>query len=263
MLTKTFATLLFTASMIFLILLIGGCGPAATSKAPAIWPDQFNDLQLYYTPNACIYASSASVAGEADRLIKKLIKNLPEEHNINPGMALVFVTDKNDQPLITDLSGIWDTDNNNALTKANNFEASDQSHNKTQDSLNKIKEAGLDVTDILKMSALPIQLQTIWPKEFPQELADKIAWSVAVPTKAAIKDVYKKMINAAMDKKNITGAQRALVAPYMALVESKLIAVIAIERDSVIYELIVNSQSHLTDKDKENIIKALVKDNEN
>ena len=85
-----------------------GCAPAVVLENPAEWPEEYAKRRLHNTPNAFIYAGSDGAAGEADRLVIAVAKDFETMTGRKAKKGLVFVTDKNDEPLVRNLKKLID-----------------------------------------------------------------------------------------------------------------------------------------------------------
>ena len=56
------------ASLVWSCLVLSGCAPRVLKERPGDWPETWRGRHVYNTPRAFIYAATADLAGEADRI---------------------------------------------------------------------------------------------------------------------------------------------------------------------------------------------------
>jgi hypothetical protein len=94
-----------------------GCGPTRLLPTPPGWPREIEGRRLYHTPQALIYAPSASSAGWADRYLQEHVPPIEERFGVTITPGVIFVMQPGDQPMtgvegwpawpVKDLMQIW------------------------------------------------------------------------------------------------------------------------------------------------------------
>ena len=92
--------------------------------------------------------------------------------------------------------------------------------------------------------------------EFPKDLGQQIDFCIIVPTGRSIKYGMKKIFAAAMKKKKIGLAERLVLLPLMPFIEQKIVGGMKKGRQLALYQLLLDEREGLTEKQKEDKIKA-------
>jgi hypothetical protein len=88
---------------------------------------------------------------------------------------------------------------------------------------------------------------------------EQIDFCVFVPTGRNIKDGFKKMIDKAIKEKKIGFAKRIAVVPVLPFIEGKVVDGMKKSQQLVVYERLMEKQNHLSEKQREDKVKAYKK----
>lgn len=248
-----------------LLLLVGGvpaivgCAPAVVLEAPADWPKEYAHRRLFNTPNAFLYAGSEEAAGEADRLIIAVARDFEKLNGRKPKKGLVFVTDAKDDFLVPNLRELVAAAKAMKALQPDKTPAKDDPLAKWDETEKKMKTLGMEMDALLK--ALPIPL----PKDglllmlnLPKNVTDGADWAMAMPTKAAVRDVVQKLIGAALKQQDTGPLAQAMAGLLMGMVniERTVTDAFAVTRDLALYGMWVNAQADWSAEEKQKKIQA-------
>ena len=225
------------------------------SAAPDGWPKRLDKRKLYSSKYGFVYAGRKSAAVEVNRLLKTIVKELDENstEKTTTTKGLILVTDTKEKPLI-DIQKIIEVVQEAA--KQQGSEESKKALKSVIEAKEKIEEQGMDMLlSIVPMPIEPNMLPEI-VNEFPKELGQQIDFCIVVPTGRSIKYGMKKIFAAAIKRKKIGLAGRLVLLPLMPFIEQKVVDGMKKGRQLVLYELFMDKQEDLTEKQKEDKIKA-------
>lgn len=235
-----------------------GCAPRVLNHTAAHWPREWAGRTLYDTPNAYVYASSATSALEVDRLAASAAKRFASRTDGRATKGLLVVTDINDPPLIADLTElITMIDTDGELGDSPEAIAAVVSE-KVAETEAELSELGLPAE--LLFNSIPLPLTSDYLSDslgLPKAAADSVAWAASVPTKRQLKRFMKEIIRAGMAQEDINWAARALMAPMLALAESMAVKELAKSRETMLLTLHVDGQPGWSPEQKLNYRKSL------
>lgn len=226
------------------------------TAAPEGWPEQIGKRKLYAAEFGYIYASSKSSAAKMDKIVLKVLNELDKE-GVKPGAnGLVFVMGKKEKPpfraealLAMIAQKQSEQEDGEDLEKV--LEA-------LEDGKKEMEELGLDMNCILSIAPMPIEPNMLPDliKRFPNDVDRQIDWCMTIPTESNIKYGLKKMFAAGLKKEKVGIVEQVAFFPFLALAENKAINELKKARQLGIYQFIVEEQEHLTEKQKEEKVKA-------
>ena len=174
--------------MAILSLTATGCAPRVLTNTAAHWPREWAGRTLYDTPNAYVYASSASNALEVDRLAASAAKRFRSQTDGRATKGLLVVTDIGDPPLIADLTELItmiDTDGKLGDSPEAIAAAASEEVAETEA---KLSEMGLPVEFLFNSITLPLTPDYLSGSlGLPKAAADSVVWAASVPTKRQLK----------------------------------------------------------------------------
>jgi len=220
-----------------LILLACACAPAVLEDLPAAWPRSWKGRELFHTPRAYIYARSAELAGEADRLAIEVARDFERAAHRGAPKGLLIVSDPGDEPVCADLKILM-----MAMARRECMEQSGRAptdaelEEKCQAMSEMEKTAGVEFQDMLGMAAIPLPKSGILELGLPPEVGDQAGWAVLLPSDTLIGEKVGKMISAMMDRAEIGPVARLMVAPILLAMRPKMAQMIALQRKMVLFE---------------------------
>ena len=254
--------LVFFAALLLLSLEVGVRAGNSISKniTPDGWPARLDKRKLYSFKHAFVYAGSKSEAVQVNRRIEAAIKeldkdNMQKDHTI---IGLALVTDVKEKPLV-DLQKIIE-----ALRQENKQRQSEKSRKDLKsliDAKEDIEKEGMDMDMVLSIAPVPIEPDLL-PEivnKFPEDVDKQIDFCIFVPTGRNVKYGFKKIIDTAIKQKKIGLAERILLLPMMPFIEGKVVDGMKKSQQLVVYERLLEKQKHLTEKQREDKVKAYKK----
>jgi hypothetical protein len=250
------------AALLLLSLEVGIRAESSTSKtiAPDGWPERLDKRKLYSFKHAFVYSVSKSYAAEVNKRIetavKKLEKDSTKKNTTITGLALV--TDIKEKPLV-DLQKIIEV-----LRQADKKRQSEKSKKDLKsviEAKENIEKEGMDMDMVMSITPIPIE-PNLLPEiinKFPEDVDKQIDFCVFVPTSRNIKYGFKKMIDTSIKKKKIGLAERLALIPLMPFIEGKVVDGMKKSQQLVVYERLLEKQKHLTEKQREDKVKAYKK----
>jgi hypothetical protein len=211
--------------------------------------------KLYPSKCGYVYASSRSSVAKMGKVVLKVLKELDKE-GMKPGAkGLVLVMDKKEKPpfeaeeLLTMLARKQSEKEGQDSKKA--LEA-------LEDGKKEMGELGLNMNFILSIAPMPIEPNLLPDliKEFPKDISRQIEWCITIPTESNIKYGFKKILNAGMKKEKVGIVEQVALFPILAFAENKAIGELKKARQLALYQYMIEEQDHLTDKQKEEKVKA-------
>lgn len=225
------------------------------SVAPDGWPTRLDKRTLYSSEYGFVYAGSKSAAVHVNKLVGAVVKELDEKGKKKITKGLILVMDKKEKPLL-DLQKMIEV-----VREADKHQESEESKNALKSAIeikDKIEEQGMDMDLMLSIVPIPIE-PNLLPEivsEFPKDLDQQIDFCVIVPTERNIRSGMKKIFKAAMKKKKIGVMERLVMLPLMPFIEQMVVDNMKKGRRLVLYKLLLDQQKDLTEKQKEDKIKA-------
>jgi hypothetical protein len=225
------------------------------SVAPNGWPTRLDKRTLYSSEYGFVYAGSKSAAVHVNKLVGAVVKELDENDKKKTTKGLILVMDTKEKPLL-DLQKMIEV-----VREADKHQESEESKNvlKSADEIeDKLEKQGLDMGLLLSIVPIPIE-PNLLPEivgEFPEDLDQQIDFCVIVPTERNIRSGMKKILKAAMKKKKIGLMERMVIFPLMPFIEQMVVDSMKKGRQLVLYELLLDQQKGLTEKQKEDKINA-------
>jgi len=251
------STILVCAWAVAALLLGVGCAPTTMLAEPKDWPAQIDERQVYHTPHAIIYASSAAAAGEADRLIAAVAREFAAQTDGKVGKGLVIVTDLGDETPAVDFDRLVVI-----VEHVRSGKASEQPDAVTvQQELHQVEQQmesfGLTMTTILGLTPMPLERVAITELfEIPEDVVDDVAWGGAIGTRAMVNDGTGKMMRAALKSKEIDMAARVILTPLLPVIQGVMADKMAKVREQMVFEQLADSQSGWTNDRKRQVIDA-------
>jgi len=229
------------------------------TEAPSNWPTQIGNRNLRSYEHAFIYTPDKSFAEKANKIIDKVIKELDKDNLIMPGKGLVLIVDTKEK-LPFELEKMM-----NIYTKKENHSRKKQDIEKAmeilKDGKKEFEEFGMDINLLFSITPFPIE-PYILPElieEFPEDVNSQVDWCVTIPTERYIKHGMRKLLDAGLKKEKIGLAKRVALFPLLAIAENKAINELKEARQLVLYELFIDKQKNLKDKQKEEMVKSYEK----
>jgi len=227
------------------------------SAAPDGWPKRLDKRKLYSSKYGFVYAGRKSAAVEVNKIIGTIVKELDENsaEKTTTTKGLILVTDTKEKPIL-DIQNIIEV-----VQKAAKQQGSEESKKALKsviEAKEKIEEQGMDMDMLLSIVPMPIEPNML-PEivnEFPKELGQQIDFCIVVPTARNIKYGMKKIFAAAMKKKKIGLAEKLVLLPLMPFIEQKVVDGMKKGRQLALYQLLLDEREGLTEKQKEDKIKA-------
>ena len=225
------------------------------SEAPDGWPTRLDKRTLYSSEYGFVYAGSKSAAVHVNKLVGAVVKELDENGKKKTTKGLILVMDKKEKPLF-DLQKMIEV-----VREADKHQESEESKNVLKSAVeikNKIEDQGMDMGLLLSIVPIPIE-PNLLPEivsEFPKDLDQQIDFCVIVPTERNIRSGMKKIFEAAMKKRKIGLMERLVMLPLMPFIEQMVVDNMKKGRRLVLYELLLDQQKGLTEKQKEDKINA-------
>ena len=225
------------------------------SEAPDGWPTRLDKRTLYSSEYGFVYAGSKSAAVHVNKLVGAVVKELDENGKKKTTKGLILVMDKKEKPLL-DLQKMIEV-----VREADKHQESEESKNVLKSAVeikNKIEDQGMDMGLLLSIVPIPIE-PNLLPEivsEFPKDLDQQIDFCVIVPTERNIRSGMKKIFEAAMKKRKIGLMERLVMLPLMPFIEQMVVDNMKKGRRFVLYELLLDQQKGLTEKQKEDKINA-------
>jgi hypothetical protein len=216
-------------------LLLPGCAPRVVLERPPTWPQRWSDRDLYHTPQAYIYASSAAVAGEADRLVAAVAREFALEAGQPVEKGVVFVNAPSDKLFVADWKTLLALQEREAQAADPNAppETPEQRWERIS---GEAEQAGLGMDLLLMMT--PVGLDRTQLRELvdlPQQASPDAAWGAILPTRALLREAFRRQLKAAYEREKIGPAMQLALAPIVALMEPKLVDALAAVRDIAVY----------------------------
>lgn len=224
------------------------------TDTPSNWPEEIGNRNLYSYEHAFIYTPGKSFAEKANKIIDKVVKDLDKDNLIMPGKGLVLIVDtKENLPFeLEDMMDIYKKKENHSRKKQDIEKAMETlKHGKKE-----FEEFGMDINLLFSITPIPIE-PDILPElieEIPEDVNSQIDWCVTIPTERYIKHGMKKLLDAGLKKEKIGLAKRVALFPLLAIAENKAVNELKKARHLVLYELFVDKQENLTDKQKKDIV---------
>jgi hypothetical protein len=200
--------------------------------APEGWPEQIGTRKLFPSDCGFIYASSKSSMAKVGKIVRKVINDLDEQSAKTAAKGLVLVIDRKEtlpfqaENLLTMLARRQSEKEGQDSKKA--LEA-------LQDGKKEMEELGLEMNLLLSVAPMPIEPNLLPEvmKEFPKGVSQQIDWCITMPTDSNIKYGMKKMFAAGLKKEGVKKA-----------------------RQLALFQFIIEQQDHLTDKQKQDKVRA-------
>ncbi len=226
------------------------------TAAPEGWPEQIGKRKLYVAEFGYVYAESKSSATKMDKIVLKVLNELDKE-GVKPGVnGLVFVMGKKEKPPFraeTLLAMIAQKQN-----EQKDGEDLDKALEALEDGKEEMEELGLDMNFILSIAPMPVE-PNLLPElieGFPMDVDRRIDWCMTIPTESNIKYGLKKMLTAGLKKEKVGVVEQVALFPFLAFAENKAYDELKKARQSAIYQFLMEEQDHLTEKQKEEKVKA-------
>lgn len=220
------------------------------TDTPSNWPAEIGNSNLYSYEHAFIYTPDKSFAEKTNKIIDKAVKDLNKDNLIIPGKGLVLIVDTKEK-LPFELEDI-----ENIYSKKANLLGKNQDIKKAMETLKdgkkEFEEYDLDINLLFSITPFPIE-PYILPElieEFPEDVNSQINWCITIPTERYIKHGMKKMLDAGLKKEKIGFAKRVALLPLLVIAENEAVKELKKNRHIVLYELFVEKQENLTDKQK-------------
>ncbi|MBN2317163.1 MAG: hypothetical protein JXM79_24770 [Sedimentisphaerales bacterium] len=254
---KTWIPICFIVVMVCLLdVPVWAEGAKSQMAAPEGWPGQVGKRELYSSEFGYVYAGSKSSVAKMEKIVLKVTEELDKE-GIEPGAkGLVLVLDKKEKPPFeaeTLLAKIA-----RKQSEKENGEDLDKALEALEDGKEEMEELGLDLNFILSIAPLPVE-PNLLPgliKGFPRDAGEQIDWCMTIPTESNIKYGLKKMLAAGLKKEKIGVVEQVALFPFLAIAENKAYDELKKARQSVIYQFFLEDQEGLTEKQKEEKVKA-------
>jgi hypothetical protein len=239
---------------------VDGENPQSKNIKPDGWPGQLDRRKLYFFQHSFVYAGRKSDAVAADKRIEAAIEEF-EKDNVRKDdtiVGLAVVTGLKEEPLV-DVKRLLE-----ALRHRDKREQSEKSQ-KDLKSLVKAKEdiekEGLNMDMLLSITPVPIE-PNLLPEiveAFPKEIGEQIDFCVFLPTGGNIKNGFKKVLDAAIKHKKIGLVERLALLPLMPFIESKALDGLKKSQQLIVYERLLEKQTHLTEEQRDEKVRAYKK----
>ena len=239
----------------FLIAVLGWSGCAQRMKqAPAGWPERLGQRGMYEGTHGYIYAGSAWEAGRIKDLLGKAAKDVRKDIEANLPAGLVLVVDSGEEALL-DVEKLLDMAEMATEAEDNEAQKGLRDISKAKKT---IEEHGLDMNVILSLTPVPVE-----PKSLPEliegfgkETTTEIGWCVIVPTEGKIREGFKALIKAALEKEEVGVLERTMLTALMPMIEQKAVTKIKKARQVVLYQVLLETQAGLSKAEKEEKFEA-------
>ncbi|MHC4740980.1 MAG: hypothetical protein ACYS8Z_03660 [Planctomycetota bacterium] len=240
----------------FSILLLVFCGGAySESGGSEGWPEKLGKSKQYRLEYGYVYARTKSAAVAANKLLAEVSKEIGPAGRKEAVKGLVIVTDKKGENLailkkmIELVEGVDDPE----------FDKKTQEVRESLEDVRKqVEEVGIDLE--LAASLAPMEVE---PAALPklvdgisEELAAELDFCVIMPTKGNTKYVIKKATAGYMKKNKVGLLQRIMLLPFMPFVQNKAVGQTRKIQRFAIFNLLLDKQYDLTEKEKEERTRA-------
>jgi hypothetical protein len=239
-------------------LLVAGCAPRILKERPADWPETWRGRHLYNTPRAFIYATSAELAGEADRVAVETAGDFEKATRRPASKGLLVVSGPRDEPVITDFKAFFlASARREAMVGQGKAPSEAELEEKWKSVQDGMKDSGFDLKDALTMVAVPLTRgQLLDPLGLPEAVADGAPWAAVLPTDGLIRASLHRAMDAAMARQKLGLAARLLVAPMLLAVEAKMVAMMSVSRNTVLFEQMARGQADWSEEQIDGLSKA-------
>lgn len=189
------------------------------------------------------------MASQADKLLGTVVKDAVQGGVTRPPTGLILVIDAKEKPPF-EVSKLVEV-----LGKAEAQPTGEETRKIIESVTRKkkqLEDEGLDTNTLLSLSPIPIRPGAL-PEivaDFPQDVSQRVDWCVIVPTSKCTKAGLKKIIDAEMKKKKPGLAERAALFAMMPVIERKAVQQIKKREQLVLYELLCDAQTDLSQEQK-------------
>ena len=234
--------------------LAAGCQsrpPVVVLENPPTWPTKWSNRRLYRTPDAYIYASSASAAGEADRWVQSLAHEFAAQTGGEPDIPLVLVVDVGDAPLIENPDERIRVVARSSERDGYDVPATDHGSSQSRSALpeDAQERAALDTA----LTMMPLRLSQTDLRsvlDFPDGTIQAGDEAITVPTSALVRRSSAALLRAALADSDVDALTALALAPIMPWAESATAAAMLAARDAALFGHYVTAQRDWSEQDK-------------
>lgn len=214
-----------------------GCGPQRGSAPPAGWPQQLGRLEFYDTPAAFIYAPSAPAAAEADRLVRKVARDLRDEQQEPPPKAVVMICASTGELPVGDPRSQYMLSQRASAAPDQAGETGDAALEQRWETIKTCLDAqGLDPATEMPLRCLVLDGRAL--REvlgLPPEALETADWAVQLPTRTLIERTCRDLMNAKLTHRGTGPLEVVAKAPMLVIEESRMVNNAAVNRDIVLF----------------------------
>jgi hypothetical protein len=213
----------------------GGCGPTKVLSAPQAWPQQWRHLELYNTPAAYIYASSAASAGEADRVIRKVAAGI-HGHGGDMIKGLVIVSASSDELAVSSPREMY------RLTVQHGADAhatpvSDSELDARWEAIQVALDGdGIDHHTEMQIRSMAFDDGALTEHlGMPPDVAADVAWAVNIPTRRLIELGCRELMAQKIAQRGTGPLALVASAGFLVVEESRMVNNAAVNRNVVLF----------------------------
>jgi hypothetical protein len=224
-------------------------------ERPADLPAECQGRRFYHTSQAYIYASSPGAAGEIDRLVLSVASQFPAEKEGPVPKGLIIVTDVGDKPPF-DLDTILNLALQETRKKAGTQPATQAAQALTE-GRQELKKKGIDLASLIDMAAFPITPELAAPRLAVEEASlRKIPWMLSMPTYGRVGQGCRILLQQLLTSKDVSIGQKLLLAPLLVAIEPKMVEMAAVQRETVVFKALAETQSTWSPEQRREAAKA-------
>jgi hypothetical protein len=243
------------ATLSSVLIAVCGCAPAVLMERPSDLPAECQGRRFYHTPQAYIYASSPAAAGEIDRLVLSVASQFPAETGTAVQKGLIIVTDVGDKAPF-DLDTILTLALKDAQKGAGTQPAT-QAARALDEGRKELAKKGIDLAALIYTAAFPITPELAAPRlAVEAERLRTIPWMLSMPTYGRVGRGCSAMFRQMLNSPEISVAQKLLLAPIMVTLEPRMVEMVAVQRETVVFKALAETQSTWSPEQRKAAAKA-------
>ncbi len=240
--------------------LLGGqfaCAPAKLLDPPAGWPATWNNRKLYHTPNAYIYAGSATVARESDELAARVWREFEDRTERAGQKGLILVTDIDEQPVIPNYRAYCDLCAKRDAAARGVVLTDEDLERRYETICAAMEDQGIDPeTDLLMTSVSLTGQELSGLLGFPTDAAQSVDWAVAVPTSRLIQQAVQENMQGEMNKREVGLIAQVLLEPVMVFEKRVRNVKASVSRDVELFRNHAKQQAEWNESEREQQVQA-------